>query len=276
MIRDTIKNRPEVKINPTLGDKFTAKLKAIVNGKNEFSDLRALRDSYADQKGWREGDPRRLGQQDAHEFFNDVLDNIKWERLTLVDTATAPITTGSKPEVMTRSLGNLITESCLPMGLESCFSFQEVVDRYFSAEKMTDSALPFQTNSGTQEITGWYKQNIMLDQPPYIIVQLKRFNSNNAKISAAIQFPKDSEEVLLPCLDEGKKINIKYKISAYILHQGEDLSSGHYVAYVKDDQEDWYFASDKNRYKCDPHAPSGIGIGYSISTEAYIMVLKKV
>lgn len=281
-IRDAIKAIPEQK-NITPKDVFKANLKAVINGKRTPSDLTALRDSYADQKGWREGDPRRLGQQDAHEFFNDVLSAIEWGGgLTVVDTGTAIIKRSepeAEPEVVTKVLGNIIVESSLQMGITSCSSLQGAIDKYFFPEQMSDG-IPFDTASGEQEIKHWHKQGIMLDQPPYIIVQLKRYEGSKttkiAQTKSAIQFPKDSEEVLLPCLEEGKKINVKYKISAYILHKGKDLSSGHYVAYVKDDQEDWYFANDKKHDKCNPHAPIGDGMRYSISTEAYIMVLKKV
>lgn len=89
----------------------------------------------------------------------------------------------------------------------------------------------------------------------YLIIQLNRFDfdytaSKAVKIGKSIKFPtKLIFDKNCSFLDEDMKIRIGeskiiYNLLAFIVHGGESANSGHYWAYGKDKDNEWYLYND--------------------------------
>jgi hypothetical protein len=81
-------------------------------------------------------------------------------------------------------------------------------------------------------------RTIIPDYRREICFSLKRFGNNLAKINNSIEF------------DQIKVNNQDYEITAFIRHTG-DLKSGHYIAYVKENDGKWYSYNDAQRDEVD-------------------------
>ena len=82
---------------------------------------------------------------------------------------------------------------------------------------------------------------LRLNHPPQIlIIQLKRYYFNDFAqkndVNVSIEF-----ELLTDCFNNEY---ITYELVSIICHAGEDLNSGHYTCYCKENDDNWYFFDD--------------------------------
>lgn len=269
----------QAKTDNPFADDFRVKLKNAVT-KKTTSDVTALRDALFKLADWKELDPKL--QYDANDFLIKVLEVIGWN--TQVHGIVEGKTTMkvNREPVKVRKELRIPPENSFSMPIDSCFSFQQVVDNYFSWEQLAEGT-KIEISKDYLPPKQWYKQvTISGTANEYIMVHLKRYkqikpgSAVTEKDFSQIDFPKDSERISIPYFDGTERKEVKYEVAAYILHKGEKREGGHYVAYTKNKDNNWYFISDAHSENCNPHAPFGEqGKDYSISTEAYIVVLKK-
>jgi len=74
-----------------------------------------------------------------------------------------------------------------------------------------------------------------------LVIQLLRFKYNNTKKCAEKLETKVNNDVLLPCFGPSM---LPYKLRAVVEHQGLTLNCGHYIAYVRDNNDRWYLCND--------------------------------
>lgn len=271
----------QAKTDNPFADDFRAKLKNAVT-KKTTSDVTALRDALFRLADWKELDPKL--QYDANDFLIKVLEVIGWN--TQVHGIVEGKTTMkvNREPVKVRKELRIPPENSFSMPIDSCSSFQQVVDNYFSWEKLEEGT-KIEISKDYLPVQQWYKQvTISGTANEYIMVHLKRYkqikpgSSVTEKDFSKIQFPKDSERIRVPCFDGNERKEVKYEIAAYILHKGEDRDGGHYVSYVKTKHNGWYFVNDSRCKQQDPHVPYKDGEDdyvYTTSKDAYIVVLKK-
>jgi ubiquitin C-terminal hydrolase len=93
------------------------------------------------------------------------------------------------------------------------------------------------------------KKISILNPPPILIIQLKRFEfdgNKTSKITKAVDIPLDLD-ISKYITNQDKNINTKYKLYSVIQHHGNDFQSGHYTATIRDvdtDNAKWYKYDD--------------------------------
>ena len=90
----------------------------------------------------------------------------------------------------------------------------------------------------------------LLEPPPILIIQLKRFefkDNNTSKITKPVDIPLDLD-ISNYITNQDENINTKYKLYSVIQHHGDDFQSGHYTATIRDIDTD-----NANWYKYDDH-----------------------
>ncbi|MCH9626435.1 MAG: hypothetical protein S4CHLAM2_00570 [Chlamydiales bacterium] len=193
------------------------------------------------QKGQFVG--RLYEQQDAHEALVMILDRLQWNPLNVNTQITQNATQTDHEE----------TTSHLSIQLEDD-GFQEVVNQYFQFSEMQDDGKK------------WQEERFLKNQPPYLVVHLKRFVNANTKIMTKMIFP-DNREAVFPA--EGG-VEVRYEIVGHVNHIGETLKGGHYISYVKnsrDNEQNWFECNDSTVTECDPNEVD--------ESDAYIVILKK-
>lgn len=75
-----------------------------------------------------------------------------------------------------------------------------------------------------------------------LAIQLKRFNQDRdtTKINKVVKFEEtmDISRIITP--SEKDKVNLKYNLYSIIVHTGDTINNGHYMAYVKSSNGIWY------------------------------------
>ena len=81
----------------------------------------------------------------------------------------------------------------------------------------------------------------MQNPPQVLCIQLLRFDANGQKINQKVDYP---PELTVPNYRDGSTISTtKYTLSSIIVHEGNQISSGHYVCYVNRSGR-WFYTSD--------------------------------
>ncbi len=77
---------------------------------------------------------------------------------------------------------------------------------------------------------------------------LKRFNKYMQKISKPIEFEEtlDIGQYMNNSIDKKRHESCKYQLYAVAVHRGSDLYGGHYYAYVRGLDGNWYLANDES------------------------------
>lgn len=70
--------------------------------------------------------------------------------------------------------------------------------------------------------------------------------------------------------DENKKYLVEYQLYGIICHHGESIESGHYTAFIKDDNDNWFLCDDERISKEDI-----IQIVKKYARNMYVIVYKK-
>ncbi|CAG9136574.1 unnamed protein product [Plutella xylostella] len=74
--------------------------------------------------------------------------------------------------------------------------------------------------------------------PRILVLQLKRFSGGMTKITRHAPTPLRLPCFCEPCTAADKTPQHRYKLFAVIMHLGQSLSGGHYVAYARDSADD--------------------------------------
>lgn len=129
--------------------------------------------------------------------------------------------------------------------------------------------------------------------PPHLILQLKRFKFDlktfqRKKIKSSYGFPLtiDMEPYLVSSSSSGKKRakgNHVYDIQSIILHRGKSAAEGHYIAFVKREEDNLWWQFDDQKVTCIGEDLSTLNCfskdkeddGRLISTQVYIMMYKQ-
>ena len=81
----------------------------------------------------------------------------------------------------------------------------------------------------------------MRNAPQVLCIQLLRFDANGQKINQEVDYP---PELTVPNYQDGSETSTtKYNLSSIIVHEGNQISSGHYVCYVNRSGR-WFNTSD--------------------------------
>lgn len=125
---------------------------------------------------------------------------------------------------------------------KNCFTLQECLDSYFQERVLNDYAV------GAYKVKAWHRQ--FIDKLPYCLcLHLKRFIYTDRLIKNKdfIQFDEVleiKESLLSPCLRQGGYTSYQYRLFSVIEHQGQYATSGHYVSYTMDADDQWQCFDD--------------------------------
>ncbi len=224
---------------------------------NQRKALKALRKLIFSQKGPSILTNGLLGQQDAQEFMQFILNELKW----------FPFETNSHIETQDEEHDSQ-TEKANHISIslnKDIHTFQKTLNKFFENELMIAdgyNVLPLD-----KKYDQWTKAIQILKPPSYLIIQIKRFEFDKTtgmrnKIDQSIQFPKNGF-VEVPI---GKNESYVYEIIGYINHHGTSIDGGHYTADVKDNDR-WIHCDDNKVSEARPVNPG---------EQAYIVLLKSV
>jgi ubiquitin C-terminal hydrolase len=135
---------------------------------------------------------------------------------------------------------------------------------YVDGEVLKDENAWF--NEATKEKINIKKRILFWSFPNILVIDLKRFNSNNQKNQILVEFPIDNLDLSNYVIGY-KKESYKYELYGVCNHSGS-VYGGHYTAYVKNANGKWYSFNDTN--------VSEVGIkGAIISPKAYVLFYRK-
>ena len=117
-----------------------------------------------------------------------------------------------------------------------------------------------------KEYIDCYKQIKFWKAPKVLMVVFKRFLNDGSKNNNLVEFPLDDFDISEHCIGYSRKKN-KYRLRAISNHIGS-LNSGHYLAYCRNDNGNWYNYNDRNVNK--------IGKEELVSPMAYCLFYEKI
>jgi uncharacterized UBP type Zn finger protein len=187
---------------------------------------------------------RRPLQQDSHEFLLHLLDALDGECI-------AALPGGGDTMISQYFACELtVTLTCCSCGASSsretkCHDIgvpmREFSDVEAAVRAITSAAaitVPGQCEyCGTRDQL--VKANHFTSLPLILIVTLMRFDNALTKVEDFLSFPKT-------LVVQGR---YEYELYALVLHNGRLISHGHFVALVRDQQENWYRADDVCVYR---------------------------
>jgi ubiquitin C-terminal hydrolase len=180
-----------------------------------------FRDEVFERRGQGELPFGKEEQQDAHEFLQFILGQLKWQPFK---TYTRITTTKQERYRLAETPGNH-----LQIPFENVNTLQEAVDDYFADEQMAAGGkidpLELTINEEEKTFTKWTQTIQMESLPAHLILQLIRFNQRGVKIKKVLKFPPD-QVIKIPF----KGGVVDYEIVGYVNHLGHTCNSGHYTA----------------------------------------------
>eukprot|EP01038_Epipyxis_sp_PR26KG_P006907 gene6907-9459_t len=219
-------------------------------------------------------------QEDAHEYLRQLLDKMHEE---ILDANRIKIKDGriAETSVISRIFGGYIrnTVSCpkcnyvsqthnhfqdlsleIPKGIDS---IDAAIAAFIKPENLTNGN-EWKCEKCNLKVKA--KKQMTLSQLPNVLVlHLKRFSYGNmfGKITKQICFKK---HLLVPCSSEGNK-KVTYELFGLVVHHGSSSHSGHYVAYVKAANGNWYEMNDSK--------VTEVSLKSVLSKQAYILFYSK-
>ena len=131
--------------------------------------------------------------------------------------------------------------------IDNDITINDFLNKYTKDEELTDKLTDSHWNNCKGAIT---KSISLLEPPPILIIQLKRFefkDNNTSKITKPVDIPLDLD-ISNYITNQDENINTKYKLYSVIQHHGDDFQKGHYTATIRDIDTD-----NANWYKYDDH-----------------------
>jgi len=113
----------------------------------------------------------------------------------------------------------------------------DCLDHYTKKEPIDDH------KNSDDDTKTYFKQLKFWSMPNYLIIFLKKYTNNNMKITTLIDFPLENLDIKKYCAGYNKDTYI-YDLHAVANHGGNTLG-GHYWAYTKNLDGNWYKYNDK-------------------------------
>jgi len=175
-------------------------------------------------------------QQDAAEFLTPILEAAYGASPMIL---TSQLTATEKEDQYKKKDPTLEPLYQIDLQIkEGADSVSQLLENFTQPEDLTEkNFVNFTTaDDEREERTKTTKQLSIKLSPSQneFVVNLKRFNASREKISTPIE---------LDNITIGEK---ELEATAFILHKGRNSSSGHYVAYVKDENSKWYCYNDSS------------------------------
>ncbi|XP_011018566.1 PREDICTED: ubiquitin carboxyl-terminal hydrolase 21-like isoform X2 [Populus euphratica] len=205
---------------------------------------------------------RRYQQEDAHEFFQCLLERL--ERHCLDSSLTDDSASSHDKNIVERVFGGRLVSklrccNCghcsdkyeplidLSLEIEDANSLQSALESFTKVEKIEDSGTKFTCESCKKEVSR--EKQLMLDQAPSVAaLHLKRFKIDGTsieKIGKHVQFPLELD--LKPYTNDNEdsdEVGFKYQLYAVVVHKGDSLMSGHYFCYIRSSPDTWHKLDD--------------------------------
>lgn len=122
----------------------------------------------------------------------------------------------------------------LSLDLTQCSSVERCLTKYFKKQVSESKECASCQNEGEMKGT----QSVY--RPPMALaIQLNRF-TGDSKINKAIKFEETMDISRVVTESEKPHVNLKYNLYGMIVHTGQTINDGHYMAYVKSSNGIWY------------------------------------
>ena len=143
------------------------------------------------------------------------------------------------------------------------------LDEYYKLEQLENKIHETNNSSPMIEVN---KQLVITKLPRYMIIQLQRFiNSNATGISKIISDVNIDEEINMKDYTLESSNNNKYELISIGCHIGTNITSGHYIAYKKQFNNEWFEYNDAVSKKINPTTINSV---HHIKKNAYILVYR--
>ena len=136
----------------------------------------------------------------------------------------------------------------VPIPEKDNISIYDCFDLFTTMELMDDEENLYY-NEKTKEYVETYKEIKFWSLPKILIIVLKRFKKNRDKINSNVDFPLENLDLCKYCVGYKKNKNI-YDLIAVSNHVGS-LQGGHYFAYTKMVDSNWYNFNDTSVTRID-------------------------
>lgn len=123
------------------------------------------------------------------------------------------------------------------------YTLSQSVEDFFSPEVIKPKDKEGYQCEKCKQITKAIKQNAIQDAPEYLTVHIKRFKFSGSlgqKVKDQMLYPLDLDLTAYSKTEEP----LRYSLVGVIVHEGRTLSSGHYIAIVKQPNMKWYEYDD--------------------------------
>jgi ubiquitin C-terminal hydrolase len=182
----------------------------------------------------------RNPQQDAHEFLTKLIDKLRGD---------------DKVSDTFHAIENIFFNRTLNNAMESIInvpaynSKKLIVDFAINAKGQIEIFDPIHEYTNLYEgLNAYFEGNHILKLPKTLILSLNRFIIGNNIETQEKRSLKIFHPIKIPFTLEMDKFilekdNILYDLFAVVVHRGTTATSGHYVAYVKSDNQ-WYLCND--------------------------------
>ena len=160
-------------------------------------------------------------------FYGQFFDEIQCKKCNFVDTVFSPYNT-------------LAVDICGGDNLESC------LEEYFNPIEIDT----WKCEQSKCEGNGCFKRTSIWTLPNYLVIQLKRFNKQNTKITNLVKFPLDDLDLTsYVSKDKEDPNNYIYTLYAVNYHSG-GTGSGHYWAACRGINDKWFMFNDADVSRC--------------------------
>lgn len=125
----------------------------------------------------------------------------------------------------------------LSLDLTQCSSVERCLTKYFKEQVSTVKECVHCQNEG--ELTG---KRSVYKTPMTLAIRLQRFNQDcdRTKINKTVKFEETIDISRIVTESEKENVNTKYNLYSIIVHTGDAIHNGRYMAYVKSSNGVWY------------------------------------
>lgn len=129
----------------------------------------------------------------------------------------------------------------LSLDLTQCSTVERCLTKHFKQQITASRECTSCQHEGEQEGT-----HSIYKSPMTLTLQLKRFNADadTTKINKFVKFEESMD--IKRVITANETVNTKYNLYAAIVHTGQTINDGHYMAYVKSSNGIWYCMDNEN------------------------------